>query len=128
MAEPVRIVGHTSDRDSNEGFQAQVDQFGNLQVREGSYQGLNKSYEDTAFVTGDSPAVHNFYGDMGRYVQDGYMIVDSGEVQVDVTRDGINYGSKWTMKAGEKVSFLRMDIKKVRVTWVSDSAYRINLI
>lgn len=129
MAEPVRIVGHTSDRDSNEQLQAQVDAFGNLQVREGSYQGLNKTYEDTSFVTGDSPAVHNFYGDMGRYVQDGYIICDgAGNIQVDVSRDGIAYGDKWTMKKGEKVSFLRMDIKKIRVTWVSDSAYRINLI
>jgi hypothetical protein len=128
MAQPVRIVGHKSDRDDNEQLQAQVDDFGNLQVREGSYQGLNQTYEDSSFVTGDSPRTIDAYTDLGHYVQDGYIIVDSGELQCDVTRNGIDYGDKFTIKSGEKVSFLRMDIKKIRLTWVSDSSYRINII
>jgi len=77
---------------------------------------------------GDSPVVIDAYTDLGHYVQDGYIIVDSGELQCDVTRDGISYGDKFTIKSGEKVSFLRMDIKKIRLTHVSDSAYRINII
>jgi hypothetical protein len=129
MAQPVRIVGHKSDREDNEQLQAQVDDDGNLMVREGSYQGLNQTYEDTNFQTGDSPVTIDAYGDLGSYVHDGYIICDgAGNIQVDVSRDGITYGDKWTMKSGEKVSFLRMDIKKIRITWVSDSAYRLNII
>lgn len=130
MAEPVRIVGHRSDRDSNEQLQAQVDTLGNLHVREGTYPGLNQTYEDTSFTAGDSPAVHDFYTDSGgKYAVDGYIICDGdGAIQVDYTRDGITYGDKWTMKTGEKVALLRLDIKKIRVTFVANSAYRINLI
>lgn len=130
MAAPVRIIGHDSDRDDNEQLQAQVDDQGNLMVREGTYPGLNKTYEDSSFATGDSPATHDFYGDMGKYAVDGYIICDgAGDIQVDFTRNGLDYGAKWTMKKGERVNLLRLDIKKIRVTWVTaDSAYRINLI
>lgn len=130
MAAPIRIIGHHSDRDENEQIQAQVDLLGNLMVREGTYPGLNQTYEDTSFVVGDSPAVHDFYTDSGgKFAVDGYIICDSGDIQVDYTRDGITYGDKWTMKSGERVALLRLDIKKIRVTHTgTDSAYRINMI
>ena len=130
MAEPVRIIGHNSNRDSNEYLQAQVDTLGNLMVREGVRPGLPKTYEDTSFVAGDSPAVHDFYTDTSRFVQDGYIICDgAGNIQVDITRDGITYSDKWTMKSGEIVDLERLDIKKIRVTHTgTDSAYRILLV
>jgi hypothetical protein len=129
MAQPVRIVGHKTDREDHEALQAQVDTLGNLHVREGAYQGLNKTYEDTAFLVADSPVTLDVYTDLSHYVQDGYIICDgAGDIQVDVTRDGLIYGDKWTMKSGEKVSLLRMDIKKIRLTAVSNSAYRVNVI
>jgi len=129
MAGPVRIVGKTDDRDSNEGIAAQVDSLGNLHVREGSYPGLNKVYEDTNFVTGDSPQTHDFNSDAGRNATDGYIICDGpGNIKVDYSRDGITFGEQWTMKKGEKVSLLRLDIDKIRITWVADSAYRINMV
>ena len=131
MPNAVRIIGHKSDRDQNEYQQAQVDSLGNLHTREGQYPGLNQTYEDTSFVAGDSPAVHDFYTDSGsKRAVDGYIICDgSGDIQVDYTRDGITYGDKWTMKSGERVNLLRLDIKKIRVTHTgTDSSYRINLI
>ena len=133
MAEPVRIVGHASDRDSNEQIQAQVDILGNLRVREGPYPGLNETYEDANFIGASSPFTCDFYTDSGgKYASDGYIIVDgTGNIQIDISRDGITYGDKWTMKTGEKVSLLRLDIKKIRMTLSNTgtaSAYRINLI
>jgi formylmethanofuran dehydrogenase subunit A len=130
MAEAVRIVGHKSDRDENEMLQAQVDTLGNLHVREGTYPGLNQTYEDASFVTGDSPVTCDFYTDSGgKRAVDGYIICDGpGSIQVDYSRDGLTYGAKWTMKTGERVNLLRLDIQKIRVTWVSNSSYRINLI
>ena len=130
MPQCVRIVGHLTDREDHEQLQAQVDTLGNLHVREGAYPGLNETYEDTSFAVGDSPATHDFYTDAGRTVSDGYIICDgAGDIQVDISRDGISYGDKWTMKSGEKVSLLRLDIRKIRITFVSaNSAYRINVI
>ena len=129
MPQPVRIIGKSDSRDENEAIQAQVDTLGNLHVREGAYPGLNKTYEDTSFVVGDSPAVHDFYADTDRWAIDGWVICDGpGDIQVDYTRDGITYGDKFTMKEGETVDLLRLDIKKIRVTHVDDSAYRIFLV
>lgn len=129
MPQPVRIIGKSDSRDDNEAIQAQVDALGNLHVREGAYPGLNKTYESALFSSGSSPAVHDFYGDTGRYAIDGWIACDGdGNIQVDYTRDGITYGDKWTMKRGEVVDLLRLDIKKIRVTYVTDSAYRIFLV
>ena len=129
MANPVRIAGGNIDGDSNEGYHAQVDKLGNLRVREGHYDFDNKSYEDTSFVSGDSPKVHDFYGDTSRDSVDGYIICDgTGNIQVDISRDGISYGDKFTMKSGEVVDLLRWRVNKLRVTWVADSAYRVVLI
>ncbi len=129
MAAGVRIAGGNIDGTDNEGHHAQVDKWGNLRVREGMYDFDNITYEDSSFVTGDSPATHDFNGDSGRNAVDGYIICDGqGDIQVDVSRDGISYGNKWTMKRNEKVNLSHYNVDKIRVTWVSDSAYRINLI
>jgi hypothetical protein len=130
MAQPVRIVGHKSDRDENEQIQAQVDDLGNLMVREGAYPGLCKTYEETAFNVGKSPATHDFGGDTGRYATSGYIICDGeGDIQVDFTRDGIDYSDKFTMKKNERNNLAHLDIWKVRITHTGvDSKYRINLI
>ena len=129
MAGPVRIAGGNIDGSDNEGYHAQVDKNGNLRVREGHFNFDNKSYEDTAFITGSSPQVHDFYGDTGRDSVDGYIICDGdGDIQVDISRDGISYGDKFTMKKGEVVDLLHWRVNKLRVTWVGDSAYRVVLI
>lgn len=125
MAEPVRIVFGND----NDGIHAQGDANGNLLTREGVYDYDNKTYEDSSFVVGDSPATHNFALDMGRNAVDGYIICDgAGDIQVDISRNGISYGSKFTVKSGERVNLLHLNIAKIRVTHVADSAYRINLI
>ena len=124
-----RIAGGNIDGDDNEGYHAQVDRNGNLRVREGHFDGDNKSYKDTSFVVGDSPATHDFYGDIGRCSVDGWIVCDGdGDISVDVSRDGISYGDSMTMKSGEIIDLLRWKVNKIRVTWVADSAYRIVLI
>ena len=124
-----RIAGGNIDGDNNEGYHAQVDKNGNLRVREGHFDFDNKSYEDTSFVTGDSPAVLPFFTDTGRESVDGYIINDGdGDIQVDISRDGISYGDKFTMKCEETVHLLHWRVNKLRITWVADSAYRVVLI
>ena len=129
MAESVRIMGGNIDGNDNEGRHAQVDAIGNLRVREGHFDGDNKSYSDTLFLTGDSPATHEFYTDTGRNSVDGWIICDGdGDIDVDISRDGISYGDKMTMKSGEIIDLLRWKVNKIRITWVADSAYRVVLI
>ncbi len=124
MAEPVRIVFGND----LEGVQAQGDISGNLFVRQGTLDAANKTYEDTSFVTGDSPQTHDFNTDAGRNATDGYIVCDGpGNIQVDISRS-VSFDAKWTMKAGEVVSLRGLNIGKIRVTWVTNSAYRINLI
>ena len=113
----------------NEGYDAQVDKYGAVHVRQTPHNFSNKTYEDTSFVTGDSPVVHDFNTDASRNASDGWIICDGdGEIQVDYSIDGLTYGDKFTMKKGEVVDLLSMNIDKIRVTWVSDSSYRIFLV
>jgi len=130
MASPVRIVGKKTGREDQEGIAAQVDDHGNLMIREGARNGLPKPYEQTTFSSDLSPVTHDFYTDMGRYAEDGYVTCDgAGNIEVSISQDGITYSSDWTMKSGETVDLLRLDIKKIRVKWVTaDSSYRIFLV
>jgi len=90
---------------------------------------LNATFEDTSFVLGDSPALLDFNGATGRNSLDGYIICDGpGSIKVDFTRDGATYGGVWTMYAGEMIGVRNYDIDTIRITWVADSAYRVNLI
>ena len=125
MAERVRITG----KSENEGIDAQVSQQGNLHVQAGSIDGANKVYETASFIESGSPATHNFFGDTGRTATSGYIICDGpGDIKIDVSRDGLTYDDKATLKSGEILHIDHMLVNRVRITWVSNSAYRINLI
>lgn len=130
MAEPVRIHGGNIGGKNNEGKQAQVNDHGALFTTLGNVNESNKVYEDTSFVVGDSPAVHNFESDMGRTAVDGYIVCDgAGNIQVDISRNGLTYDEKFTMKIGEICELDGLVISKIRITHTgTDSAYRINLI
>ncbi len=91
--------------------------------------GLNETYEDTSFLVGDSPFVADFNADTGRNALDGYVINDGpGDFTVAFSRDGAIFGGSWTMKSGENISLRNYDVDSIRITYVADSAYRINLI
>lgn len=90
---------------------------------------LNVTFEDTNFIAGDSPALLDFNAAAGRNSVDGYIINDGpGNFTVDFSRDGATFGGIWTMKSGEMIGVRNYDIDTVRITWVADSAYRVNLI
>jgi len=129
MPARVRITGKSDRRNTNDSIDAQVDSLGNLMCREGVYPGLMETYEDTSFVTGDSPATLDFNADAGRNSTDGYCINDgAGDFYVDYSRDGITFSDKATIKVGERLSLLRLDIDKLRITWIADSSYRVVMI
>lgn len=87
--------------------------------------GNTVSYEDASFVTGSSPAVLDVYTDLGREAHDGYIRCDgSGNIKVELSSDGTNYGGQHTLKNGELLGISGLTVRKIRLTWVTDSAYR----
>ena len=125
MPETARIIGHGN----NEQLQAQVDTSDNLQVKEGAIKGTNKVYEDTSFVVGDSPVTLDVNADMGRNARDGYIVCDgAGNILVKISRDGLTFDEQWTQKENEIVELTGLDIDKIRITHVTDSSYRVNVV
>ena len=87
-----------------------------------------KTYEDDSFEVGDSPAVHDFFGDLSHYPVCGFIICDgAGDLKVQFSQDGTNYGDQITMKSGEKLDCLaECDVNKIKITHSgNDSSYRI---
>ncbi len=93
-------------------------------------RGRSVSYEDTSFVTGESPIVLDFNADAGRNARDGYVANDgTGDIKVEISDISANtYGGSHTIKSGEILELKGVDIDKIRLTWIADSAYRAFLI
>lgn len=92
-------------------------------------RGRSVSYEDTSFVTGDSPVALAVNTDLERNGRNGYVVNDGpGNFTVEISDDGTNYGGVHTIKSGEVLSLEGIDVNKIRITWVSNSAYRVFVI
>lgn len=87
--------------------------------------GASVAYEDTSFVTGDSPIVLAVNTDLGRNGHEGYFTNDGpGDIKVEISADGTTYGGQHTLRGGEILDLDNLKINKIRVTWVQNSAYR----
>ena len=132
MANRVRITGGKIDGDDNEGRDAQVDEWGNLRTREGVFKGAYKVYEDSVAGAADFNT-HDFATDTGRsHAIEGWLINDGeGTVTVSYSQssNALLFGESFTVKKGESVDTLRLDIARIKVTRGSaDASYRIFLI
>jgi len=88
--------------------------------------GSSVSYEDLNFVTGNSPAVLNIFVDLGRFGHEGYLINDGpGDIKLEISTDGTTYGGQHTIKQGEQLVLDNLKISKIRLTWITDTAYRV---
>ena len=91
--------------------------------------GRSKVYEDTSFVTGDSPVTLDVNADLGRNAIDGFIINDgAGNFTVAISDDGTTFGDALTMKDGEIMSLTNLDIDKIKITWATNSAYRVFVV
>lgn len=91
--------------------------------------GRTATFEDSSFVTGDSPATHDVNVALSRNGRDGYIVNDgAGDLTYQVSNDGTNYGGAHTLKKGETVKLTGLDISKIKITWVADCAYRILVV
>lgn len=86
-------------------------------------------FEDTSFVTGDSPVTLDCNTALGRNATEGYIINDGpGNFTASFSTDGAAFGDEITMKENEKISFEDITVDSLRLTWVADSAYRASVI
>ncbi len=85
-----------------------------------------KTATDTSFVTGDSPAVVNLLAGLGSLAQHVVIFNDgTGEFAVEMSLDGVTYGDAHTVRTGEVFGIRGASISSIRVSWVSNSAYRV---
>lgn len=91
--------------------------------------GRTATFEDSSFVTGDSPATHDVNTALGRNGRDGYIVNDGpGDLQYQISDNGTNYGGAHTLKSGETVKLTHLDISKIKMTWIADCGYRIAVV
>ena len=111
-----KLQSLTQDEHDPDSYRKRVQQFAD---------GNSVAYEDTSFITGDSPAVLAVNTDLGRNGHDGYFVNDgAGNILVEISNNGTNYGGQHTIKSGEILSLTNVVVNRIRLTWVSNSSYR----
>jgi hypothetical protein len=84
-----------------------------------------KFYADTSFVTGDSPVTLDFNTDLGRNATFWSLVNDGpGDITVDVSYNGTAWETGRTLKCTDEPLFIPGSVDSIKLTWVSNSAYR----
>lgn len=89
----------------------------------------NKVYQDSSFTQSESPRVLEVETDLGRPANFGFIICDgAGDITMEIqNKEQDGYGDSFTFKDGETILLNGLNIKRMRLTWVSNSAYRLLL-
>lgn len=83
-------------------------------------------FEDTDFVTGESPAILDFNGALDRNATKGSIINDGpGDFTVAFSIDGANFGDAIRLEINESIQFDKLSVNSIQITWVANSAYRV---
>jgi hypothetical protein len=100
-----------------------------LPTRGAQLDALLQFYEDTSFETGDSPAVLDVNTDLGRDGRETQIINDGpGNIGVEISNDGASFSPSVTLHPGERFLVGDLRIDTIRLTWVTDSAYRVVVV
>ena len=89
------------------------------------------SYDNQEFISSESPVILNIEADLGhkgRRVQiknDGNLAPFVGDLQFEISSDGTVYGGIHTLHAGELMGLDKLNVSKVRITWVADTAVQV---
>ena len=109
-----------------DGVATKVDATNALPVTEATRDIRFITYEDTSFVTGDSPVTLDINTDLSRDGRSFSVINDgAGNFTVAVSNDGTTYSTEKTMKTGETFAIAGLTVDSIRITWVADSSYRV---
>lgn len=112
--------------------QALLDEDGHLQVDiiENTLRvSTPVTFEDPAFVVGDSPAVLDCNTELGRNATEFSIQNDGiGDFTVSISNDGSAWGDEKTVKSGEVYEINNISVDSIRITHVADSAYRVTAL
>ena len=101
-----------------------------------------KVYEDTSFVTGDSPVTHNALGDLKAYARGGIVSNwGTGDMSIkiegnrdinplpndDVTLLANAESIRVPARSTFDLSTLKMNILKIQTIWIADTSYTITV-
>jgi len=83
------------------------------------------SYEDVDFSSGDNNSVISVLSDLGVKGHTGYFANDGpGDIKLEFSYDGSTYGGVHTLHGGETLLLDGLNINKIKLTYVDNSAYR----
>ena len=83
-------------------------------------------FEDTSFVTGDSPVTLDINAALGRNATSGWIKNDgAGNFTFSFSVNGTDFGDEITLKDGEIMEWDKQSVDSVKITWVADSSYRV---
>ena len=86
-------------------------------------------FEDTSFVSGDSPVTLDCNTELGRNARQFSIQNDGlGDFTVSISNDGDVFGDEKTVKNGEVYAISDISVDSIRITHVADSAYRVTVI
>jgi len=86
-------------------------------------------FQDTNFVTGDSPVTLDLNVALGRNATKGTIINDgTGNFTVSFSNNGTDFGDEITLKNNDILNFDKISVDSLRITWVADSSYRVLVI
>ena len=90
---------------------------------------FTQAFEDTSFIEGDSPVSLDVNAALGHNAHDGYVVCDgAGNMTVAFSPDGTTFGDEATLKNGETISLEGLNIDTIRITWATNSAYRVFVV
>jgi len=106
-----------------------VNDDGSAVSKEQAVVDLPEIFEDTNFVSGESPVVLDVNDALGRNATSFEIINDGpGDFTVALSNVGTSFGDESTVKSGEIYRMLNISIDSIQITHVADSAYRVRAI
>jgi hypothetical protein len=86
----------------------------------------SKSYDDSSFVVGDSPATLDVLTDLGALCYVGEIDCDgAGDILIGLSNDGSTFDDNFPLKAGETFVLNGYELNKLKITHSgADSSYR----
>jgi hypothetical protein len=91
--------------------------------------GTTVSYEDTKFISSESPVVLDVFSDLGRPGHQGYVRNDGpSKLKVEISADGESYGGLHSLKEGDTYTLDDLKVNRIRLTIVDGPlAYRVSV-
>jgi len=86
-------------------------------------------FETAALTAASSPITLDINDALGRNATEFTIINDgAGDFTVATSTDGTVFGEEYTMRNGETYSFQEVSIDSIRITHVTDSAFRVTVL